>query len=348
MMRIHTLAVLPLLFAASHADTIHLKNGTSFEGTILRDEGDAYIAQIQVTKSIRDERRIPKADILQIVEEKLDQAAFEAIQPLAPSPDLLDAADYERRLALVNDFIKRFPRSTHARDAEAIRDTLAAEHEAVAAGGIKFDGRLISPSERQAHAYPLDAAIAAAGIRRLAESGEYLAALRAWDEFEARFAASNAYRDTLPLARQLMDAQRSNIQQSLASFDSRIREREKGLERIPDNDRQRTERALADEAAAYARRLAAAKQSGQRWLPLDPYHRAPLEESHLLLTQELERLSKIDPSTLGTGETAWNSTQETLRSNPAPADIRAALADARQAGLPDEYLELLEKSSPTP
>ena len=348
MMRANILAAFPFLFAASHADTIKLKNGTTYEGTILREEGDAYIAQIQVTKSIRDERRIPKADVLAIVEERQDQAAFEAIKPLAPAPDLLDAAEYERRLESVNDFIKRFPRSPHLEEAKEMRDALAAEHEVVAAGGIKFDGKLVSPSERQAHAYPMDAGIAAAKVRRLAEAGEYIAALRAWDGFESRFAASQAYRDALPLARQLMSAQLRNLEQSLASFDTRATERQKGLERIPDNDRQRTERALADEAAAYQRRLAAEKEAGHRWLPLDPYHRGPLEEARNLLKQEFDRLSAIDPATLGKGDAAWNAAHEAIRSNPDPTELRNALAEAREAGLPKDYLDLLEKSAPTP
>jgi hypothetical protein len=91
----HLFRLLPLLaFSNALADSFELKDGTKFEGTILREEGSDYIIQVQVTKSIKDERRIPKADVVSQVAEKKDETAFPEIAKLIPAPDLLDEAGY--------------------------------------------------------------------------------------------------------------------------------------------------------------------------------------------------------------------------------------------------------------
>ena len=101
------LRLLPLMaIASAAADTFELKDGTKLEGTILREEGDHYIVQVQVTKSIKDERRIPKSDVVAQVAEKKDETAFASIAKLAPAPDLLGEEGYATRIREIASFLK--------------------------------------------------------------------------------------------------------------------------------------------------------------------------------------------------------------------------------------------------
>ena len=61
--------MLMMVTAGAGADTIILKNGTRYQGRVLKDEGESYLLEIQVTRSIKDERRVAKADIEKIEKE---------------------------------------------------------------------------------------------------------------------------------------------------------------------------------------------------------------------------------------------------------------------------------------
>ena len=78
-----------LVTAGASADTIILKNGTRYEGRILKDEGDSYLLEIQVTRSIKDERRVAKADIEKIEKEDVAASDFAELAKLTDTPDLL-------------------------------------------------------------------------------------------------------------------------------------------------------------------------------------------------------------------------------------------------------------------
>ena len=50
---------------SAFADTFVLKDGTTIEGTVIRQDDDAnYVIEVQVTSTIKDERVIPKADVV--------------------------------------------------------------------------------------------------------------------------------------------------------------------------------------------------------------------------------------------------------------------------------------------
>jgi aspartyl/asparaginyl-tRNA synthetase len=150
-------SLLAFVFVAAQAgaDTITLKDGKVLEGKILKTEGDNYVIEYQVTKSIKDVKKVPKADVAKIVEIKLDDKAFEAIAKLVPTPDLLTADEYAERMQAVKAFLTKFPTGTKKKEAEAILKTLTDEAAKVAAGGRKFDGMMVSGTDYRANAYDM-------------------------------------------------------------------------------------------------------------------------------------------------------------------------------------------------
>jgi len=339
-------ATLLLLAAGLHADTIRLSDGRELEGEILREDGDEYVVRVQVTATIRDERRIPKDQVVEIIEEKMDEAAFEAIASLTPTPDLLEVADYEQRIRQVEKFIEGHPDSPLIEQAEEVLKTLDEEVAIIRQGGLKFDGEMIEAEERARHAYAIDARIARRRVERLARAGNLVEALRAWERFSTDFRGSEAFTDSLPFARRLVGSQLARVSESLETFDQRVAERKAGLERIPPRDRDRTERILAEESAEYLARVQREKAAGVRWPSLDPYHKEPLETTREQLEDEQAKLNTLDPAKLPDTQQAWDEAWETLDNEPTPEAAREALEEAGRAGLPEDYLKQLEALAP--
>ncbi|RYD40444.1 MAG: hypothetical protein EOP85_14240, partial [Verrucomicrobiaceae bacterium] len=125
------------------ADTFTLKDGSTIEAKVLKEDSESYFLEVQVTKSIRDERTVPKADVVKVVRERPDLKAFEAIKGIVPTPDLTSEADYIAKISSVEKFLKAYPMSTSAKDAKVILETLKKEVNEIAAGGVKIDGKVV-------------------------------------------------------------------------------------------------------------------------------------------------------------------------------------------------------------
>ena len=172
-----------------HADTIILKNGTRYQGRVLKDEGDSYLLEIQVTRSIKDERRVLKADIEKIEKSNPIAEDFKPLAKLGDTPDLLDKAGYQTRIDRLDKFlaIKEYKFSKQYKAARKIADRLKAERKVIVGGGMKINGRLITASQRKADAVAIDSEILFAKMYKAAASGRFLSALRTFDSIEKRF-----------------------------------------------------------------------------------------------------------------------------------------------------------------
>lgn len=342
------LRLLPLLaIASAAADSFELKDGTKFEGTILREEGSDYIIQVQVTKSIKDERRIPKADVVSQVAEKKDETAFLEIAKLVPTPDLLNEELYAAEIRKVEAFLKAFPSSKKTAEAKAIHDTLEAERAVIAEGGVKFGGKMVTAAERAPKAYALDASIVATALKMSVGAGDVLSALRTWSKLETEYPGSSAYRETIPLMLKVMRSHLANVTTTLNGLDARVKSRESGLAGMSGNDRIRSEQAIKEEQDAYLARIAREKAEGIKWPSLDPFVKAPLEETKRMLDSEIRRLSNLDLATLRNSEQAYEEAYAAVtKAEATPQEIQAALSKARSANLPPAYIELLTKATP--
>lgn len=344
------LRILPFLaIAAVHADTIELKDGTKYEGTLIKKDATDYYFSIQVTKSIKDERKIPKDQVLRIVAEEKDLTAFEELSKLLPVPDLSTVEDYDKRLKAGADFIKQFPDSKKKAEVLKIIDTLDKERTVIFSGGVKFEGRMISAAERNPKAYALDASIAAAKVKRFGDAGDYLSALRAWTKFEKDYLGSSAYIDTVPYTVKLMRSYQAVVNESLSTLDARVKQRQTGLSRMADRDRTRSQAAIDEELAAYKSRLDAEKAAGIKWMSLDPFVKAPLDDTKRSLDTEIKRLENLQIASLPKTEAAYQEAWAAVtKEGSTKSEIESALSKVRSSQLPAAYQEILTKSAVAP
>lgn len=339
------LAVLCLSLAA-YADTFVLKDGSKLEGKILREEDGSYVVEVQVTKTIKDERVISKADVVSVSKEQPDLAVFEEkVSKLVPTPDGLGIEDYELRIRTVEKFLSENRGSSKTAEARRILDTLKSEANEVLAGGVKVDSRVIQPSEYRANAYEIDARIEAAKVKRLVEGQRLLEALRAFSAFDADFRNTQARSELLPLVKRAIQSYLAGISQSLANFDARAKERQTGLSRMSATDRRITENAIAEETAASEKRLKAEKDAKIGWVTTDPHFKPSLEETMNFGKQELTRITSSETAQAPDGGKAYRDALSKIHSSREKSAATAAISAARTAGVPQRYIDNLEAAA---
>ena len=338
-------SVVCALVASAHADTFTLKDGSTLEGTILREENGSYVLEVQVTKSIKDERVVPKADVVKIQRTKADLVAFESIAKLAEIPDMLTEDQYAERIRTVEKFLKDHRGSSKSKEARAIIAKHKAEANEITAGGIKIDGKIIPPGEYRANALEIDAGVAEKRIRALLADGQYLQALRAFSPFDADFRNTRQYAGLLPLILQAMKQHVAEVEQTLASYDQRMAERQTGLARMRMDDRRNTEAALKEETAAFEARLKSEKEAKLGWVSTDPYFKPSLDETLSFGRQEISRLTNLSSMPQTDAGKAYREALQKIQNAGNTAAITAALGEARTAMVPQKYLATLEAAA---
>lgn len=327
------------------ADIFKMKDGTSLEGVILSTSADSYVVNVQVTKTIKDERTILKADIEKIIRDEPDLKAFEPLSKLVPTPDMLTADEYAANISAVEKFIKAYPTSTNSRSAKAILETLKSESAQVTEGGIKFNGKMIAPADYQANAYDLDARIQEAKIRRFVAGGQFLSALRLFVDFDRDYRSTLSYEALLPPMKQVIEHQLSEAKQSLGTLDARTKEQMIGIQRMALADRKVTEDAIASERAELEALYKAEKNAKQSWPTTSPFHKVSLEDTVKFGQAELIRLGAVKTVLEADGGKSYREAWTAVRSGADAATVTAALASAKAAGVPPRYLAPLEAAA---
>lgn len=340
-------SLLAFVFVAAQAgaDTITLKDGKVLEGKILKTEGDNYVIEYQVTKSIKDVKKVPKAQVAKIVEIKLDDKAFEAIAKLVPTPDLLTADEYAERMQAVKAFLTKFPTGTKKKEAEAILKTLTDEAAKVAAGGRKFDGMMVSGADYRANAYDMDARVLDTKIRTAVKNAQWLSALRAFALLDKDFQGSTYYRGVVPPVLKALQAFRTQVNASLSTYDARMEKRAADLATMAPGDRANTEKALADEAAELEARYQGEKAAQQTWVSPHRDHKQSLEESVSLADSEIQRLAAPAAAAAADPGKAYRNAWKIVRGDADAEAKEKALAEAESAGLPEKYMAMLKEAA---
>lgn len=327
------------------ADIFTLKDGNAVEGAILREDDTAYVIEVQVTKSIKDERVVAKADVVKVEGEKKDLTAFESISAFIPVPDVLSANDYAARIQSVEKFIKQHPDSSKLKQAQAILSVLKNEANVVLAGGLKHRGKIIQASEYQANMLDVDAGIREDEIRALLKDGKHLMALRAFAAFDRDFFNTTARAALLPDIIKTIKAYLAQTAQSLAGYDALMKEREVGLQRMQIELRRQTQAALDEEAAAFDKRLKAEKDAKIGWVTTHPSYKPSLDETMSFGKQELTRLTANRTLPAVDAGTAFREALRKIRSRSEDSSKNSVISEAKSAMVSDKYLAILQAAA---
>jgi hypothetical protein len=348
-MKIHTITSLLCLASAVlpvKADTFIMKDGTKLEGTILRQDPTSYVVEVQVTKTIKDERTLAKADVVKVEQEKLDLKAFEDVAKLVPVPDMVTAEEYAARIAKVEKFLVDHRGSAKSKEARAILATIKAEAEQIQAGGTKMSGKIVPSAEYRANAYDFDARIQEARIRALVKDGQTLMTLRAFREFDREFQSTAAYAAVAPVVIQVINAYLRDVEQLQVSFEARTKERMAGLERMSTSDRSATERAISEEAAALVTRLKQEKDANVGWVTTHPFFKPALDETLTFGRQELTRIGALKNAAPVDGGKIFRDALALIQAGGGDKTaVASSLAAAETAKVGPKYIALLKAAA---
>ena len=324
------------------ADVFTLKDGSSLDARIITETAGAYLLDVQVSKGIKDERTVAKADVVSVRKVQPDFKAFQAVASLVPTPDLVTAADCLGRITQIEKFLKDYTTSSSTKEAQELLATLQKEAAAISAGSIKMAGKLVTTAEYEANAYELDAQIEEIKIRKSVAAGEFLVALRLFSNFDAEYATTSSHGALLSLIRQVIQNQISEAKQSLLTLPERIKGRELGLLRMEPSDRAGSQAAIQEEAAQLEARYKAESSSKVKWLTMNPFHKASLEDTAKLGEAELVRLATVKAA-LGTdGGKSYREVYQAVHNGEANEMVTAAVTRAKTAMVPVRYLTPLE------
>lgn len=342
------LAASYLLFShAAPADIIVLKNGQKVEGEILREVDGKYVVEVRVTASIKDEKIIPRADVVRIEKETESEKAYRAIAELVPAPDLLSLENYVARIDKLEAFLKDHPGSSRVKKVKEMIDILGAEHDLVVAGGFKLGDELVTGEDYTANAFAHDSRIAEKKIKDAVARRDYLPALRMHDEFEVNFGESERSAGLAALMVQVLGAYRASVTESLASLDFRLKEREEGLKRMSPEDRLNSDRAIREEMEALKKRFADEKAARMKWITPDAFLKESMDETLRLITLEAARLERVAASPGTPLADVYRDSWEKLAGG-TDVEKKAVLDAAQSKRLPETYLSKLRERAALP
>ncbi len=327
------------------ADTFKMKDGSSLEATVLSETPESYVLEVQVTKSIKDERTVAKADVADREVEKLDLKAFAAVEKLLPTQDLLTTDEYAQLIATAEKFLKDFSTSPKTTQAKTILATLKDEAAKVGAGGLKVNKSMVTPAQYEANAYELDARVQEVRIRSLVSKGRTLEALRAYTDFEKDYATTLPAGSLRPVMLQVMQSYVEEVRESLTSYDARLKKRTSGLAQMAGEDRKATEAAIAEENAAFESRLKAEKEAKITWTSVDPFSKTSLDEAVKYGDSEVKRLAAVKPVLGQDGGKAYRDAYALVHGSGTSTNMSPAISAAKTAGVPARYITPLEEAA---
>ncbi len=339
-----------LSFFPVSADVLTMKNGEKLEGTILREEGDNYVVEVEVTTRIRDEKLVPRAEVLKIEKVPEYEKAFIKIADLSPAPELLSEEGYEERIAKLKEYIEAFPKSPKNAHVEGMIKSLEEELTLIKGGAVKFGEGIIPAEDYEANAYEYDAKIAEKKIRDAVSRRDFLSALRGFDSYETCLGTPEGHAGLASLMVQVLGAYSASIAESLESLEGRLAMRVSGLARMSPDDRAKSQRALDTELSQLEERFLQEKSEKMKWITPHAYHKESLEEAQRQVTAELTRLDQREPDTeIALAEiyrTAWAALQAVPEEEKTDEEKKLVLEDAK--ALPETYLAKLRKRAGLP
>lgn len=183
------------------ADTIELKNGTILEGNIITDGPDSVVIEYKVTPSIKDQKTVPKEDIVKMTSVSEDEKAFKDLGNLTPPPTALDTAFYDPLVdRKIPEFITAYRYSKHVSALREAAANLEKERNRIRQGDRKVEGVWITAVEIQKDPVETQARIRLADIKLRTASGDHVGALQSYELLEKNCTNSKVLPEAIGLA----------------------------------------------------------------------------------------------------------------------------------------------------
>lgn len=294
-----------------HADVVVLKDGKRLEGTITAENPTSVHMRYKATAKIWDDKEIPRSDIAEIIKQKPEEVELIELRKELPTRDLMTAEKYESLIQdRVRPFVNRYPGTKEAKEAEDMIAALQAEKEKVVAGGIKVEGKWLTPDEAKAQSYNLKAYEIYAALREKAAAKDYAGALKEFDKMAPpqlnTYGVQNApqgytlsiyYPKAVDEVRAVLNSYQGQVDQMIKDQPALQKMRDEGLTKLVEPDLSRTKKAIDKEKEQWQATYTAERKVS-RWFTPYKYDLPSLQALATTITSEKARLQTIDTASL--------------------------------------------------
>ena len=282
------LAALP-----ASADTLKLKNGKIFEGTVT-ERGDSYEVAIPMGKII-DYQTVKKADVAEFIKTQPDEKEAAEIAKLVPTADGTAAAEYERLLKdVIAPFLKKYPISKFKAQVDGVGKVLTEELARVKAGDVKLDGQWIPAADLKWNDYNIKALRLLLQMRAQLKAKKPMEAYQQFAQLEMLHAASTSYPKAVTEILKALPDLESTLDAAAADQPAKVIERTKMVAGLTQDKRPAVETAIREEEAAFKARLAEEKKNKVPIITFYPYDINSIKESLAGVKKEVTRLGALD------------------------------------------------------
>jgi len=293
------LALATSITGTLRADIVTLKDGKKLEGTILEQKPEGVLMKYKVTAKIMDEKFIPMAEIAPggILKEKPEEVEIKELRKLLPTADLMTAEKYEQ---IVQDrlrpFVNRYPGTPQADEIKKMIDEFQEEKEKVVAGGIKMQGKWLTPQDARAEKYNIDAYTIRQAMNEKAAANDYSGALREFEQLsnpKKLHIASVNFPKAVEEALAILTNFDAKLSQMIKDQPVLQKQRDDNIKRLIEPDLSRAKSAIdRDVQEANSRYEVERKES--KWVTPYKYDLKRLQDLQKAVFEEKTRLQKIN------------------------------------------------------
>lgn len=344
--------------ALLRADTLKLKNGKVYEGTVT-EIGDSYEIAIPMGKIV-DHQTVKKADVAEFIRTLPDEKESKDLAALVPTADAMPASAYEAVLKeKIEPFLKKYPVSKFRAAVDSVAKTYREELARVKAGDLKLDGTWIAAEELKWNDYNVKAQKLLLQLRGHLKSGKPMEAYQAFSAIETGHVASTAYPKAVAEISKAMAKLEATLEAAATEQPTKVIERTKMLAGLTADKRSAVEAAIKEELTNFQTRLAEEKKNKIPLTTFYPYDLSSIKESMTGAKKEITRLAGLDLAKLAAvstkfqaglkdmGEKAYisarsnfeevakfHSKDETVKKMVESAKTAAATAPKTESGIP--------------
>jgi hypothetical protein len=293
------LALATSITGTLRADIVTLKDGKKLEGTILEQKPEGVLMKYKVTAKIMDEKFIPMAEIAPggILKEKPEEVEIKELRKLLPTADLLTAERYEQLIQdRLRPFINRYPGTPQADEIKKMVDEFQEEKEKVVAGGIKMQGRWLTPQDARAEKYNIDAYTIVQAMNEKAAAGDYSGALREFEQLSSPkklHIASVHWPKAVEEALAILTSFDAKLSQMIKDQPVLQKQRDDNMKRLVEPDLSRSKAAI-DREVQEANSRYDVERKESKWVTTYKYNLKRLQELQKAVFEEKTRLQKIN------------------------------------------------------
>lgn len=286
--------------SAAVADTIKLKNGVVYNGTIVDETADKYGMDVIESPTVKDYKKIPKADVAEVKRDMPDEReALELQSKLKVTPDGLSAPEYDKRVkTLIQPWLDKYKTSKYRKDIEALLKLHLEEGARVKAGDIKLRGVWIAAAEVKWNEYNINARKLRAKMEAALKANKPVEAFSAFGELEAGYVAGIDYPPAVEAIRKALPLVESAIAQAAEAYPGLAEERKKQTAALEKDKKREMEEGFKKELDEWRKEMALVKNKKLPVVGFHPHDLKSIQDALAVVKKEGARLGVLDVAAL--------------------------------------------------